>query len=748
LKSVYGSVAAENRPQPRSDPLDDRELLWSARFAVEVLPGHEALEPERVNAGPGRILTSDTHLNIDYSNRAETPDDEKMGVRIVRFALPEASLASGYGMRLRLRGWKTLAYIAIGHPEGGSYRHVKAMNPRQDHWFDLDIGFRDIAWGWRNGWERPEDRPVDEVRFYIKGVPGPRAGCDLAAVRLWREAAASGAPHPVAYPVAPAVLYALSEYQRTQFPNYVRLGRAFMDEGRCPLGSNTLLDWDTAADMPEQLFDNGTWQYSWHALHPAVLLLLLAEDASPGSNAAVAPLMSARDFITDWLSRNHERPEANTKYAWYDHGTAERVLALLMLYGAGQRQCFDVRILSRLRQAILRHGQLLASEVFYAGHQRSRYHNHAWFQDLALIVIGLVFPHWRCAERWVDLALERITDQSDRLIVTDGDYAVLAENSIGYHMGIASLLASIGKFALLSGRDTKINAIVSALTRFSDLMRFPCGKRTFGHGDSFRLPNPPAGDPCGREPLKTPVFAVLPSAGYAVAKANHGAYPFMLVFLATSRSETHKHADNLSFALYLDGIEWLIDPSFLSHEYTSPFPAYLRSAAAHNALVLPGAPYSITPGLAVLSGKVDEGGFNFEGVHEAVDGARFERRITGARDALRLEVSDQLSLKGSGTSEAPARGLDPASARLMFHCGEGVEAAPVSGGLCLSHSGTALKLRLALPEGCRVELIRDRRTDPIRGIAGQRFLELAGITTIEIALPPGDIAINWRLWAE
>lgn len=747
MNSAAGAVAAGQNPQPGTDPLDDRELSWCARFAVEPLPGHEPLVPAQVNSGAGRIVAGERHLSVDFSALTEGLADGKVVSRMVRFALPDAPLASGYGMRLRLLGWKSLSYVAIGHPENGVYRHVKAMHPRQDHWFDLDIGFRDIAWGWCNGWERPEDSPVDEVRFYIKGVPGPTAGCDLATVRLWREVAAGGVSH-AARPVDPAVLQALSEYQRFQFSDYVRLGRAFMEEGRCPLTGNTLLDWDTAADLPAQISDTGTWQYSWHALHPAVMLMLLAEDAPPGSDGAAAALMAARDFITGWLSREAAGPEAGTKYAWYDHGAAERVLALLMFYGAGQRRGFDVRILARLRQAILRHGRLLASEVFYAGHQRSRYHNHAWYQDLALVVIGLVFPDWSCAGRWVDLALARITDQFDRLIVTDGDYAVLTENSIGYHMGLEKLAADIGHFALLSDRETKINEIVLAMARFSELMQFPCGKRALGQGDSFRLPNPPSGDSYGRRAVQVPAFVILPRAGYAVAKANHGGHPFVLVFLATSRNDTHKHADNLSFALYLDGIEWLIDPSFVSHEYNSPIPAYLRSAAAHNALVLPDAPYAITPGLAALSGKVDDAGFIFEGAHEAVAGARFERRIAGARDALRLEVSDRLLLTGSETGDAPAVVLDPAAARLMFHCGEGVEVVPASGGLCLSHPGTTLQLRIALPEGCRIDLIRDRRTDPIRGIAGKRFLEIVAITTIEIALPPRDMAINWRLWAE
>lgn len=730
----------------RHDPLDDRELLWAGHFAVEGLQGHEPLDPERVKAASGRVTATGDYIRIDFSGEETVDTDGTAISRMVHFALPNAPLVSGYGMRLRLRGWKSLTYIAIGHPEANVYRHVKATNAGQERWFDFDIGFQDIAWGWRNGWQYLEDRSVEEVRFYIKGVPGPEAGCDLAAVRIWQEVSQPVAVFGEDRFINSDVKKALFEYQRLYFPDFMQQARAFMDEGLCPLAGKALLDWAAGAELPARLNDNGTWQYSWHSLHPAVMLMLLAEYEGAGSDRATAALMAARDLVNDWLVRDHERPEANVKYAWYDHGVAERVLTLLMLYSVGQSRGFDVRIMARLRLAILRHGRLLASEAFYAGHQPTRYHNHAWFQDLALIAIGLVFPGWTCASRWVDVALERILDQFGRLIVTDGDFAVFAENSVGYHFGIERLVASIGSFAALSDRDTPIAGIVAGLSRFSALIRYPDGKRALGQGDTFRLPNRPEGDPGGKRPLPRPVVAVLPRAGYAVAKANHGPHPFMLVFLATSQIETHKHADNLSFTLYLDGIEWLIDPSFLSHEYVNPVPAYLRSAPAHNALVLPGQHYAITPGLAQLRGDTSGSDFVFEGTHDAVAGLRFARRITGSLEALRLEVADQMYPAADGGQQS----LDLTAARLMFHCGEGVEAEALAGedGVELRHPASKLRLRIDLPPGCRIALIRDCQNDPIRGIAGQGFLQQVAITTIEVTLPADATGIDWRLWAE
>ena len=91
----------------------------------------------------------------------------------------------------------------------------------------------------------------------------------------------------------------------------------------------------------------------------------------------------------------------------------------------------------------------------------------------------------------------------------------------------------------------------------------------------------------------------LQKSGYAVVKGLHYDDPFMLTFYATSLSKTHKHEDNLSFTL-LDMIEWLIDPSYYSHEYQEKITAYLRSSIAHNTITADQKIPSIEPGKCEL----------------------------------------------------------------------------------------------------------------------------------------------------
>ncbi|RIA56036.1 heparinase II/III-like protein [Dichotomicrobium thermohalophilum] len=541
-------------------------------------------------SGGGTLTTLQDHVSCAFRGGA--------GSYQLRLRLPRAQVASGVGARIRLRGWEYINYICIGYSWKEAFAHVKAAQPAIDRWFDFLVGHDDLAWGWHHDWAHPEDREIADIRLYIKGAPGARAYLDVGEMLLWQEDRAA-LPDWLDrdQPVPEKVVHAIEAYERKCFRSYTAQAQEFLETGKCPLYGETMLDWPATATLPPGLTDTGTYQYSWHALHAATMLMLRAHDSGE-----TGPLFAAREFVAGWIERSYFRPDPNLKYAWYDHGTAERCLAMVQLYAVGQQHGFDQRFMARLRRIIFRHAQLLASEVFYAGHQPTRYHNHAWFQDLALLAVTLAFPSWPCSQGWGDTALSRLEDQFAKLIQRDNGYAVFVENSIGYHHGVQRILEFAGNLAMLSGRDTPIPAIAEELRTFSEFFRYPDPRHALSQGDTFRLPNQNTANPRGQIPYGRREVTVLPEAGYAIVKADHENRPFMLTMLATSLSKTHKHEDNLALTLYFDGVEWLIDPSFHSHEYTAPIPAYLRSAAAHNCVFVPDLPYALEPGLAWLEG--------------------------------------------------------------------------------------------------------------------------------------------------
>jgi len=455
-------------------------------------------------------------------------------------------------------------------------------------------------------------------------------------------------------------------------------------------------------------------------------------------------LMAARDFVVQWLADSFDRPDINKKYAWYDHGVAERVLALLMLHILGQKHQFDVRFMSRLAYAIYRHAQLLASEVFYACHQSIRYHNHAWFQDLALMAVAAAFPQWSSSKPWGQLALERIQDQFDKLIIEELGCAVFTENSFGYHLGIERLVSSIEHFSKMLDMPNSIAITKQKLSAFSVLLLYPGGMHGPGLGDTFRQPNPDKKENKIQVDQWPPVRCYMPKSGYFIAKGGRAEHaPWLLALLATNLNATHKHEDDLSLIFWLDGIEWLVDPSFYSHEYEEDLTRFLRSARAHNMLCIPDEPYDYQPsaGRVELNEiKASERHSIIQGINRSCTHHVIHRRlelIENESGQPRMDVTDYFEqLK---TAEKHVDGV------LSFHFGDGVTIQPCAAeqghAYRLSHPASIFTLMLQIQAG------KDTTPEIRNAWSGLGFLEK--VATEQLVLPlPANTECTWSLYVE
>lgn len=652
-----------------------------------------------------------------------------------RFKLPHPLICNGVSVRFRLRGWKSLRYIGVGYTHENVFRHVKITNAARGHWVDFSIGHGDITFGLQNEWITPPATEIGDIRLYLRGAPdSDGAILDVEKLWCWRESESkpeewfSSRRDDSTYtsgvatlaPVSKDLLNVVHAYLKKCFRFAEVQAKTFLAEGSCPLYGETALMWQSEKALPNDLATVGTYQFSWHALHPATILMVFSRESGE-----LSPLFSAREFVTNWLDRSYFQPDPNKKFAWYDHGTAERLLAMVLMWAVGVEYKFDRRFMTRLRSAIFRHGQLLDSELFYASHQPTRYHNHAWFQDIALMATALALPDFPCANRWLETALSRLTDQLDTLIVRDNGFAVFVENSIGYHQGVQRLVEFAGDLVSLTGRTSHIPDVARELSHFSDFLRYP-DSRSPAQGDTFRRSNASGSDVRRIKAYANPACAILPKAGYGIVKGNHEGVPFMMTVLATSLCRTHKHEDNLSFTLFFDGLEWLIDPSFYSHEYAAPIPAYLRSAVAHNALVIPGRSYSTEPGVATFGGHTDESEFIMGGEHRAYENVVVKREFRGRVDRLEFDIVD------IATSEP---GQDSGDLYLMLHCGEQVQAVLDGQDLLLSHPDSRFQLAIRLPsDQCQIfyDVSEGNR---IRGVTGLGFMQHTAINTVECRVP-------------
>lgn len=604
----------------------------------------------------------------------------------LRIALPEpVADANGVSAALRLDGWKTISYLAVGHSAAGGFAHVKCRHPLQGTRTPVTFSHTDLIYAIQNPTGGAPAGDVSDVRVYLKAEAEESGG----TITVFWAAAWRAETGPVAAleeaDASQGVLTVLRDYLRARNDRLQEHAREYLSTGRYPVTGDVVLEWPVDQALPTGLEEDATYRYIWHSLYPAAHLALYGLDT--GDTRAYQAALSQ---VTSWLERSYYGVDPDPRYAWYDHGTAERLIALLVIAHTVPRDLIEPRLARRLGAALLSHAQLLESEAFYAANQRTRFHNHAWFQDLALLAASALLST-PAAPRWADFATSRLRRQVGELVCWDSDYAVFVENSIGYHQGIESLVRVVSSVLEAATDDTSLHEVLDGLGRWSAVFRYADG-RAPSQGDTFRIPNGP------RRFIRDvePAALILPSAGYGLAHGSVDGRPFTITLLATSLSETHKHADNLALAVYYDAVEWLIDPSFYSHAYAEPIPAYLRGPWAHNALVVEGADYSIAAGSSELRAGPEHRADHFHAVghHTALGGYRVERSVVTPLDALRLDVIDRIGFAGDATPSVRAC--------IVFHLGEGVAAEVAGTRAILRHPESNEQLELTLPRAPRV----------------------------------------------
>lgn len=588
--------------------------------------------------------------------------------------------SNGVFARINISNWQSVSYLAFGYTgANGSFRHIKVVHMQQDTWLDLAMCTSDISYKVQNHWEAVAPEAVNDIRVFVKGSPGsPGARIDIQdAGRFRSNGYQVTASEHQGTETHEKIISLLSDYLTDRNPHILRDAEGYLDRGTFPILPGEQLDWPTDEPVPPSVASNPTYRYSWHSLYGAAYLAIASKQLGDprGINAA-------RSLVEAWAQRSYYLVDQDPRYAWYDHGTAERLIALLLIRGDSNSSNASARFINQLNHMIVAHGFLLESESFYAANQVTRYHNHAWFQDLALLAAGVLAPT-EAGKRWIDLSRRRLKDQMARLISHDTDYAVFVENSTGYHSGVQAIVRFAAELFDIAAEDDSLTTVAEALARWATRVQYP-DRRTPSTGDSFRIPN---SIPPRRESPTEPTdrVTVLTEAGIAVADGLHLDMPFAIRYFATSMSRTHKHADNLSFTLYLDGVEWLIDPSFYSHEYLDPIPSYLRGPYSHNVMFVRDREYSIAPGLArITEHSINKDSFRVHGRHHAYRGTVIDRVLEASLDKLHIQGSDTIA------------STDPVEAGISFHLGEDVTATIENGIALLHHPASDLQLRITV----------------------------------------------------
>jgi hypothetical protein len=628
---------------------------------------------------------------------------------------------NGITLRYKVNGWEEINYIAIGADLNTNsklleFKHVKIKHVVQNEWTIFTIGFNDLVY-LIDSQNMPLSKDViDNIYIYIVAKPGSSAELHLEDISIWLESLESQCGKLEEITKNSKAFDTTVAYLKKLYPEYEQNAIKYYQTGMFPCSCSKYIEWNSKLTYPYSLHESNTYTYNWHALKlPVYLMLYWTSNKNPSF------LLPACNQIDSWLEINIFNGISPGKYIWYDHGVAERCISLLLLLVIGGDNKFDYRQRCRLEAALIMHAQLLENEAFYSVHQPTRYHNHAWFQDIALLMVSSIFPTYSAALRWRSVALNRLHTQLKELVTIEDRFCIFNENSIGYHKGMQTILELIIKLTDDNFLNEVFGKYLKGFNNWSEYFRYCDGSHP-ANGDTFRIANINT-----KSQNKNPDHgcSILSKSGYGIVKGTHRNKDYILTLLASSLSATHKHEDNLSLTLYYDNVEWLIDPSYYSHDKSDPKSNFLFSAQAHNAISIPSHTYSLTPGKASITGHVNNSKYTIYGTHRCYDDIIIQRTVKGSTDNINITISDRVEHISK---------ISNGEAFLNFHLGDDVYCEYTSEYYQLSHPESAQKLCIHVNTK-ESKVIDGWNSNTNTGsIAARGFMESNDTTSIQLPL--------------
>jgi hypothetical protein len=280
-------------------------------------------------------------------------------------------------------------------------------------------------------------------------------------------------------------------------------------------------------------------------------------------------LASAKNVIVE-LTRYERGVWLPKGMLWNDHALSERVFVLAKFWYF-YRRCtnYEPEVAKAVLEFASRSGQLLAEDTHFTFNT-----NHGVMQNLALLQLALAFPTLPNRDGYIQIALQRMSDQMDFYINDEG---VVLEHSPGYQEVGLKFLSMAMKYLMLMDiqipRDW-IQKYQRAMAVYARLIR-PDGSlpkigdtggdpRRIGHGidDDVETKEEPEHLRDRDKWWPPEAHSLWPAAGYAVWWNGVESWPNpeSLAQTVTSWSyfpgHAHKHADEMSVILWAGGQTW------------------------------------------------------------------------------------------------------------------------------------------------------------------------------------------------
>ncbi|MDR7119314.1 heparinase II/III family protein [Rheinheimera soli] len=223
---------------------------------------------------------------------------------------------------------------------------------------------------------------------------------------------------------------------------------------------------------------------------------------------------------------------------------------------------------------LIEHGDWLALDEHYV------FNNHGIMMDRALLNLVVQFRSYnseRFSEKndlWLNKSLERLNMMLHRVFDKDG---CCTENSPSYHMLNMSLFGAIDSFIRnnnLSIEKNEINVVLKQVIEASSYMFHEDGTLPLV-GDSEERPSVFVPDGFYKDKFG---FGFFPDAGFCFVKEPG----FYLTFKCGGTSFSHRHIDDTSITLRIDGLDFICDGGMYSYDYNDPIRKFLMSSRGHS----------------------------------------------------------------------------------------------------------------------------------------------------------------------
>lgn len=282
----------------------------------------------------------------------------------------------------------------------------------------------------------------------------------------------------------------------------------------------------------------------------------------------------ARDLILNWNNSDHSKAKS---YAWKEHPVSSRINNIIAFQDEATRYKLTQKTFENL---VTEHCSYLSNERNY------KFNNHGLMMDYALINAANHLKDDEKKKMYIDKAVYRIRYAIQRDFSRNG---VHLENSPEYHRMVLIIFKNIEKKLKelkisLGAQETEILKLAQ---RYKGYIIQP--NQVYPMiGDTGYIP-----DPRIKKSFKD--FHDT-EAGISILNNYNELEPensSMLIFKSGYFNKTHKHLDDLSIYLYLNGEELLIDSGKYSYSAKDPIRQHIKSPQGHNVINLPDQTYNL-----------------------------------------------------------------------------------------------------------------------------------------------------------